>query len=291
MNQENEIQLHPEKHLKAATTDLAPTKYLMEINFQLADCRNLKALIYQGTAKNRYRLDWTGEILLLHVPRGTAVSTVETILHRHRRWIHNRLSKTVPIVQNFEQNHKTEKAMLSPDPIFLDGTPYSLLWEESDQTAIVIGHKNRLLLLKSTQEIKTHFPVIITQWAIRRFLDKTRDILLFWKEVLALCPQRVFIRPTRSQWGSMSRNQNMSLSWHLSGFEEKTLRYIVLHELAHIPFPNHSHRFWEMVRKHMPDCQEAKRDLRNFYPSPSWLDPFNGKRQSLELPEWNGKFR
>ena len=40
------------------------------------------------------------------------------------------------------------------------------------------------------------------------------------------------------------------------------LDYIVVHELAHLIFPNHTKEFWNEVDKVMPDYAERKEWLR-----------------------------
>jgi hypothetical protein len=261
------------------------------IHFQRRDGTDLQILISQDAAPNRYRLHWKGDMLLLHVPRGTASKTIDQILHRHRRWIQNQLNRTVLRVQSPERKTETENPFLSPDPVFMDGIPFFLAWEKNEQTEIVWNHQNRLLLLKSTEEKKRDYQEIVTQWAMHIFFARIKDILNSYKKTLEIQPQKVFVRPTRSQWGSMSRKGNMSLSWSLFAFEEKILRYIILHELAHIPFPNHSQKFWDFIQKKMPDYRQIKKDLLNRYPSPRWLDPFQGNRRSLELLNWKEDFK
>ncbi len=41
------------------------------------------------------------------------------------------------------------------------------------------------------------------------------------------------------------------------------LDYIVVHELAHLLYPNHTATFWNQVDKVMPDFQERKEWLRD----------------------------
>ncbi len=42
----------------------------------------------------------------------------------------------------------------------------------------------------------------------------------------------------------------------------RVLDYIVVHELAHIIYPNHTHDFWNEVDKILPDYAERKAWLR-----------------------------
>ncbi len=246
----------------------------------------ISVLIVRDSPSNRYRLNWKGETFSLHVPRGTAKTEIDKILQKHRRWVKNRVDRKDP----FTDKHRCDqelfkgKTVLAPDRIYLDGRPFSLLWEKDRQIKISIKYETRNLILCSPETMKAHFQDIIRRWFIHRFITRVHEKILFWNAILPFSARRVFIRSTRSQWGSMSRSRNMSLSWYLSGHREEALNYIILHELAHIPYPDHSPRFWDFVRKHLPDYQNARRTLHNFVLGPEWLDPFGGKKHSLEVP-------
>jgi predicted metal-dependent hydrolase len=45
----------------------------------------------------------------------------------------------------------------------------------------------------------------------------------------------------------------------IDGMPERALRYLVLHELAHLFVPNHSQRFWALVARHEPDWRNLRR--------------------------------
>ncbi|MEB3330596.1 MAG: M48 family metallopeptidase [Candidatus Sericytochromatia bacterium] len=45
----------------------------------------------------------------------------------------------------------------------------------------------------------------------------------------------------------------------IDGMPDRALRYLVLHELAHLYEPNHSARFWALVARHEPDWKNLRR--------------------------------
>lgn len=61
------------------------------------------------------------------------------------------------------------------------------------------------------------------------------------------------IADTRAQWGSCNRDGTVSLSWRLLLAPVEVFRYVVIHELCHLPHPDHSPRFWALVAQQMPD--------------------------------------
>lgn len=47
-------------------------------------------------------------------------------------------------------------------------------------------------------------------------------------------------------------------SYAINGLPERALRYLVLHELAHLIEANHSPRFWALVGRHEPDYRRQR---------------------------------
>jgi|NOAtaT_7_FD_contig_101_226347_length_2540_multi_5_in_0_out_0_2 predicted metal-dependent hydrolase len=69
-----------------------------------------------------------------------------------------------------------------------------------------------------------------------------------------------------SKWGSCSSHGNINLSTRLLFAPDEVIDYVILHELAHLVEMNHSPRFWEIVRKAMPEFRERERWLREHGP-------------------------
>jgi predicted metal-dependent hydrolase len=63
---------------------------------------------------------------------------------------------------------------------------------------------------------------------------------------------RLFIRGQRTKWGNCSGLRNVSFNWRLIMAPPAVLDYVVVHELAHLIEPAHSHKFWLIVRSHCP---------------------------------------
>jgi predicted metal-dependent hydrolase len=69
------------------------------------------------------------------------------------------------------------------------------------------------------------------------------------------------LKNNSSNWGSCSSNGIINLSTRLLLVPLPAQRYVVVHELAHLLELNHSHRFWALVEKVMPDYSKYDRWL------------------------------
>ena len=62
------------------------------------------------------------------------------------------------------------------------------------------------------------------------------------------------LRKMITLWGSCSiKTRKIRFNEKLYYKNDRYIEYIVLHEVAHILVPNHSKRFYDIIKKYMPD--------------------------------------
>lgn len=65
---------------------------------------------------------------------------------------------------------------------------------------------------------------------------------------------KVTIRNNKTNWGSCSGRNNISLNLHLMKLPDHLIDYVLLHELVHTKIKNHGPGFWELLNV----CTEGK---------------------------------
>ena len=80
------------------------------------------------------------------------------------------------------------------------------------------------------------------------------------------------MRGQRTCWGSHSSTGTISLNYCLLFLDPAHLRYVMIHELCHGRYMNHSTRFWRLVGRFEPDYRRLDKDLNHCWKRiPTWL--------------------
>lgn len=67
----------------------------------------------------------------------------------------------------------------------------------------------------------------------------------------------------KSKWGSCQVTKHIvSLNLSLIRKDPICLDYVIVHELSHLVYPNHSSDFWKVVEEHMKDYKKVRKYLR-----------------------------
>lgn len=84
--------------------------------------------------------------------------------------------------------------------------------------------------------------------------------------------KRMQVRAQRTCWGSRSSSGTISLNLCLLFVSPALLDYLMLHELCHGRYMNHSRRFWNLVARYQPDCRRLDRELGESWRAvPVWV--------------------
>lgn len=108
-----------------------------------------------------------------------------------------------------------------------------------------------------SKDEKTGEDILVIGGAPEMLTRRVRDFLKteFLSEVKKITknappefqPKKIAIRDTTSRWGSCSSTRTVSFSWRLAFAPYEVMRYVIMHELAHLKYMDHSVHFWATV--------------------------------------------
>lgn len=73
---------------------------------------------------------------------------------------------------------------------------------------------------------------------------------------------RITIRNQRSRWGSCSSKGNLNFNCLLMLFSDEVIDYVVVHELCHRKYMNHSAAFYAEVEQVLPEYRKCQKCLK-----------------------------
>ena len=92
--------------------------------------------------------------------------------------------------------------------------------------------------------------------------ERIPQLVSEYSDIMGLKPTSVKITSAKGRFGSCRAKNGLCFSWRLMAYPEGAVRYVVVHELAHIAHHNHSHAFYALVEKYMPDYKERQKLLK-----------------------------
>lgn len=131
------------------------------------------------------------------------------------------------------------------------------------KTAWIEEHIERM-----RQRIEKNSSVVkLTDEEIQSLVKKAKEIIpqrvLDYAQRMGVDYGRITIRSQRTLWGSCSSKGNLNFNCLLLLTPPEVLDYVVVHELCHLKEMNHSKRFWEELRRVLPDYEIQKKWLKD----------------------------
>ncbi len=83
-------------------------------------------------------------------------------------------------------------------------------------------------------------------------------------------PETIKVLELQNRWASWTPKNGLNFHWKCIMAPVSVLDYIIIHEMVHLKFPNHSPEFWNELDKKMPNYREYE----------NWLKQ-NGVKMSL----------
>jgi hypothetical protein len=99
---------------------------------------------------------------------------------------------------------------------------------------------------------------------IRPFLENKvrQDLQKISNEFYKVAFNRVLIKDMKTRWGSANFiKKDIAINWRAAFLPDNLFFYLLVHELCHLIYPNHSANFWREVSRAVPDFLVRKRKL------------------------------
>ena len=84
-----------------------------------------------------------------------------------------------------------------------------------------------------------------------------------YSNIMQLYPNKISYRKNKRTWGSCNYKNELNFNILLMRYPIYIMEYIVIHELAHIKYKNHSKDFWILVEEFCPNYKDIEKTFKS----------------------------
>ena len=85
----------------------------------------------------------------------------------------------------------------------------------------------------------------------------------YFAKVLSVTYEDIRIKDQKSRWGSCSSKGNLNFNFRIIMAPEAVCDYVVIHELCHLVYMDHSQAFWNLVKSVCPSYKQCIKWLKD----------------------------
>ena len=216
-------------------------------------------IVYKNVKNLKISLNDKAEISVVS-PIGVPKKEIIKLLNLKKDWIKKQQAK---IFANKKYDYSLY-SLENGDKVYFLGKEHSVKLIESKQNIVINKDDTLEFYLNKSVINNTSFK----QQLLEEFYRDRADIIFnnLVSKYLKITKQditKVVIKNMKTRWGSCNYvNKVINLSVSLILRDIKAIEYVVLHEIAHLTYPNHSKEFYNYIAIYMPDWKNREKILK-----------------------------
>ncbi|HOY56404.1 MAG TPA: SprT family zinc-dependent metalloprotease [bacterium] len=188
--------------------------------------------------------------LIVRAPLRVSLEYIQNLVFKKRTWIDKKKQQVL------------QQAKFIKNKEFVDGEVFLYLGQ---LYKLKIWHGENIVLTDVLNFPTKYLKVakqIMTAWYKQRALEIITDRAKFYSQLTGWKYKTIKITGAVKRWGSCGPSGSINFSWRLAMAPLAVIDYVVLHELAHVVEKNHAAKFWQQVKRFMPDYKIRQKWLK-----------------------------
>ena len=230
----------------------------MELKFDYGSRIITFNLIYRKRKTMSIEVETTGEVTVI-APVGTSSDDVIEKVKSRAGWIVSKQYES-----KFINDTKINREAVSGESYMYLGRNYSLdirVDENIDNISVKLFQGKFVVntYIKDEDLIKK----AMENWYREKTLAKVKERVSYYSSYFNNEVTTVKVKEQKKRWASCTSKNELLFNWRCVMAPVFVLDYIVVHEMCHMEYKNHSKDFWNRVYAVMPDYEVRKSWLKN----------------------------
>ena len=182
--------------------------------------------------------------VVIRAPKKMADDDIATFVDAKKMWIRNKQEQIAAISEKHEPLSADDG-----DSILYLGQSY-VISKENVSDISMEGNTVIVPLAFSIDDISAWLKVEagkVIEERVARYAD-----------IMGVTYASVKMSDAKGRWGSCSAKNNLNFAWRLILAPLGIIDYVVVHELSHVTYKDHSSQFWARVKTVLPNYKEQQ---------------------------------
>lgn len=186
-------------------------------------------------------------------PASASDETIKTAIKSKEYLIFTKLAKWKELNQG-----RVNREYVNGQSFLYFGRNYRLKLTENQDVPLKISGGFFLLDIRHLSKAEKVFKGFYKEKA----LLKIKERMKLHEDKFPTKPTSIKVLELRNRWASWTPKDGLNFHWKCIMAPVSVLDYIIMHEMVHLKYPNHSTDFWNELDKKMPDFREQENWLK-----------------------------
>lgn len=186
--------------------------------------------------------------LIVRAPISMPIDEIEVFINKKKRWIEEKQKQ----VEVFGEKHPPVSVRTGESLMYL-GNSYAII---KDNVETVQVNSTEILVPE------TYTTDDLIEWLKDEAEKIITERVAHYSNITGAEYSGINLSEAKGRWGSCSPKNSLNFAWRLVMCPLSVIDYVVVHELSHIAYKNHSPAFWARVKTVLPAYEDEQEWLK-----------------------------
>mgnify|MGYP005764345791 CR=1 FL=1 len=206
---------------------------------------------------NLYISVQNGEVIV-QAPWYFSKNQIQEIVDEKKRWI----------LQKLREYEAKKEEYISGGIVKILGKDYTAKIRYRNRKLPKIDFEDRIIKIELPKIYKkvdnTEMLTLLTQKMYNVIAEKRiENTMEKIRLLLGYAPEDYELARMKNVLGKCSKDQKITINPDIVKYRQEIIDYVVLHQFVHLKYKTHSKRFYETIKKYMPNYEEYEKEINS----------------------------
>jgi|LGOV01.1.fsa_nt_gb predicted metal-dependent hydrolase len=199
-------------------------------------------------------------VITVVAPEGIADEVLLKHVKTKAKWIVQKLHEIKEI-----QSQRLDREYVNGEAFMYLGRNYSLkiVDDTERKKPITKLYQGKFIITAPTRK-QENLKQSMEAWYRQKTLEKVVEKIAYYQKYFNVEPMDIKVKEQKKRWASCTPKKELLFNWRCVMAPSWVMDYIVVHEMCHMIYMDHSREFWQLVERIMPDYDRRREWLKNY---------------------------